>query len=99
MSWYVACLVRELRADRPLARTVDDTPLVLFRDTAHHAVALLDRCPHRNVPLSCGRVNDGLLQCCYHGWTFDGTGACRAVPGLVGDEVDRRARRAPAYPV
>ena len=50
-SWQMAALSRELRG-RPLARTVADTPLVLFRDQAGQAAALIDRCPHRNYPLS-----------------------------------------------
>ena len=56
-------------------------PFVLFRDAAGTAHALVDRCPHRNVPLSLGRVQrDGTLQCAYHGWRFDGAGRCTAVP-------------------
>jgi phenylpropionate dioxygenase-like ring-hydroxylating dioxygenase large terminal subunit len=94
--WYVACLSRQL-GQRPMARTVCGIPLALFRDARRLPVALLDRCPHRNVPLSAGHARDGLLECCYHGWRFDGDGTCRAVPGLVGDP-DRRARRAAAYP-
>ena len=60
-----------------------DLPLVLFRD--HHGVAhaLEDRCPHRNVPLSLGRVQaDGTLQCGYHGWRFEGSGRCTVIPAL-----------------
>lgn len=60
-----------------------DLPLVLFRDAAGTPHALVDRCPHRNVPLSLGRVQpDGTLQCGYHGWCFDGGGRCTAVPAL-----------------
>lgn len=60
-----------------------DLPLVLFRDAAGAPHALVDRCPHRNVPLSLGRVQpDGTLQCGYHGWCFDGGGRCTAVPAL-----------------
>jgi len=95
--WYVACLSSEL-ARRPLARVVLDTPLVLFRDGHGRPWALLDRCPHRNVPLSLGRVRADELECRYHGWRFDGGGSCRAVPGLLGP-ADRAARRAPAFPV
>src|SRR5204862_4638022 len=40
---------------------------------------------------------EGLLECCYHGWRFDGDGACRAIPGLVG-QIDRRARQVGACP-
>ena len=66
---------------------------MLFRDATGAPSALLDRCPHRNVPLSAGRMADGLLECGYHGWRFDGTGACRLVPALA-TEPDRKARRA-----
>jgi phenylpropionate dioxygenase-like ring-hydroxylating dioxygenase large terminal subunit len=97
VTWYVACLSDELRK-KPVARTVAATPLVLFRSETGRPSVFLDRCPHRNVPLSCGTVQDGLLECCYHGWRFDGAGACRLVPGLTGDDADRRARRPTTYP-
>ena len=43
--------------------------------------ALRDECPHRLAPLSEGRVaEDGTLQCSYHGWRFNGCGACASVP-------------------
>ena len=98
-GWYVACFSSELRR-KPLARTLWGIPMVLFRAADAAPVALLDRCPHRNVPLSCGAVKGGLLECCYHGWRFDAAGACRAIPGLDDGEVTgRRAHRAPSYPV
>jgi phenylpropionate dioxygenase-like ring-hydroxylating dioxygenase large terminal subunit len=98
MAWYVACLSRELRGSRPLARTVLGTPLAVFRGSGGRPSAVLDRCPHRNVPLSYGRVRDRLLECCYHGWRFDREGACRAIPGLASSDTDRRARRVEAFP-
>lgn len=96
MTWYIACLSSELRG-KPLARSVAGTSLVLFRGESARPAALLDRCPHRNVPLSCGTVHGGQLECCYHGWRFDGAGTCRLVPGLTSD-ADRRARTATTYP-
>lgn len=96
--WYVACLARELRR-RPVGRTVLGVPLALFRDARGRPVALLDRCPHRNVPLSLGeRRPDGQIACRYHGWRFDGDGACREVPGLREENPDRVARRVPSFP-
>ena len=75
------------------------TPIVLFRDGMGRASALLDRCPHRNVPLSGGEVaKDGNLQCPYHGWRFDRDGACRLVPSFTGT-AENKARRCTAYPV
>lgn len=83
--WYVGCESVEL-SDRPLATQLLDQSIVLFRDGEGKAAALLDRCPHRNVPLSTGRLRDGCLECSYHGWRFDGEGACVAVPGRPGQQ-------------
>ena len=78
--WYVACLSADLsrKGDRPVKRTILGSPLVLFRDAEGRAAALVDRCPHRNAPLSFGRIrpDDRTLECGYHGWRFDGAGRC-----------------------
>lgn len=79
--WYVACQSSQLRR-RPVPRTIFEQPLVLFRDQSGQAAALVDRCAHRNTPLSQGRVSGDHLVCPYHGWEFDRAGRCRVVPGL-----------------
>ena len=95
--WYVACQSDEL-TDKPLARSVLGVPLVLFRGADGKAAALLDRCPHRNVPLSLGRVvAGGRIECAYHGWQFEGGGRCVRVPGLLATE--GRERRCPTAAV
>lgn len=94
-EWYPLCRSEQLRG-RPLAAELFGLPIVLFRSTAGVPAALVDRCPHRNVPLSLGRVRGDCLQCAYHGWKFDASGACRAVPGLVGN-VRAHERRAGAF--
>jgi phenylpropionate dioxygenase-like ring-hydroxylating dioxygenase large terminal subunit len=96
-GWYVACRTNEL-AEKPLPVTVLGTPLALFRGAGGRPGALLDRCPHRNFPLSQGRVlASGALECGYHGWQFDGGGVCRGVPGLIAEPADAAARRVPAF--
>jgi nitrite reductase/ring-hydroxylating ferredoxin subunit len=94
-DWYVVCKSSELKKGEPLSRMLLGTPLAIFR-TDEGVGALLDRCPHRNVPLSLGRVAEGQLECGYHGWRFDGSGVCRHIPCLVGDP-DKKARRTPAH--
>ncbi len=95
--WFIACTSKELR-HKPIGRTIQGVPLVLFRDANGDPGALIDRCPHRNVPLSLGDVaTDGTLRCAYHGWRFDRGGECRAIPSYVG-EPSGKARRAPSYP-
>lgn len=95
--WFIAATSREL-GGKPLATTLFGTPIVLFRDRAGKAGTLLDRCPHRNVPLSLGQVApDGTLRCAYHGWRFDTDGACTFIPSLK-SAPDAVARRAHALP-
>jgi phenylpropionate dioxygenase-like ring-hydroxylating dioxygenase large terminal subunit len=97
--WYVACQSDELK-DKPLARTILGVPLVLFRGASGKAGALLDRCPHRNVPLSLGRVvGAGVLECAYHGWQFETDGRCAHIPGLLTLGTGPKDRRAPAAAV
>jgi phenylpropionate dioxygenase-like ring-hydroxylating dioxygenase large terminal subunit len=84
-TWFVAAHRDELR-DAPLGRTVNGAPLVLFRDAAGTPAALEDRCPHKNVALSLGRVVGGSLQCRYHGWRFGADGALLEVPCHSPDE-------------
>ncbi|MCB9744510.1 MAG: aromatic ring-hydroxylating dioxygenase subunit alpha [Alphaproteobacteria bacterium] len=98
-AWYVLCTSEELRAGaKPLQRKLYGTPIVLFRGEDGVAGALLDRCPHRSVPLSFGAVRGCNLQCGYHGWEFDPAGKVQRIPALVG-EADKPGRRATAYPV
>lgn len=98
-DWYVACRSKELRrGKKPLSRTLLGMPLALFRGADGTPGALLDRCPHRNVPLTMGRVVGPNLECGYHGWQFDPDGACQVVPGLCGD-AEARGRCVEAFPV
>jgi phenylpropionate dioxygenase-like ring-hydroxylating dioxygenase large terminal subunit len=95
-QWFIACRSRALR-DRPLGMTLQGVPLVLFRGAGARPAALEDRCPHRNAPLTAGRVRGGELECAYHGWRFAAGGACVAVPGLAAPP-EARATRATAFP-
>lgn len=92
--WYQAGWADELSPQAPLARTILDQPLLLFRDADGVARILLDRCPHRFAPLSAGRLDEGVVICGYHGLAFDGTGACVRNPhGPL-----TRAMRVPDFP-
>lgn len=78
--WYVAAHSGEI-GTAPVARRVLDQELVLFRTQSDRVAALEDRCIHRLLPLSRGRVIGETLQCGYHGAQFDATGCCVVVPG------------------
>lgn len=79
--WYAACASSQL-GSKPRAVQILDQELVVFRDGASRACALVNRCCHRGVKLSLGRITDGNLACGYHGWQYDGKGCCVRVPSL-----------------
>ena len=80
-SWYAVALSRAVRS-KPHRVLIDGQPFVVFRSgAALHC--LTDRCPHRFAPLSLGRVVGDTVECSYHGWRFDGSGRCRAMPGML----------------
>lgn len=82
--WYALAAEREL--DRgPVGRTLLGQNIVIYRDTAANVIAAPDRCPHREAPLSAGRVEDGILICPYHGWSFGAQGKCVAIPSADPD--------------
>lgn len=52
----------------------------LFRGQRGGAYLVGPRCPHRGTQLSAGWVEDDCIRCFYHGWKFDGAGACVEQP-------------------
>ncbi|PEA54766.1 hypothetical protein CON64_11255 [Bacillus pseudomycoides] len=94
-AWYIATKVDNL-VKKPYSCTILGEPIVLYRDAQGNAYALYDRCSHRGVPLSKGKIKDNCLVCCYHGWTFNDKGKCVYIP-----EVDHYPQRTDikTYPV
>ena len=80
-AWYVGVASSQL-AETPVAVILFGQPIVLFRSAGGVVRALHDRCPHRGVALSLGHIEAGTIACAYHGWRFDGEGACVEVPSL-----------------
>ena len=78
--WQVAAYAREV-GRALLKRTLVGTPVVLYRTVGGAPVAMIDRCPHRYVQLSLGRLDGDILECGYHGLRFAPTGACVGIPG------------------
>ncbi len=97
-AWYVAAESRQLR-DKPLAVQVHGEPMVLFRGAGGVPAALADRCAHRAVALSRGKVQDGCVACPYHGWRFDPQGRCVAIPANRHEDSIPSGAVVPPYPV
>jgi phenylpropionate dioxygenase-like ring-hydroxylating dioxygenase large terminal subunit len=98
-AWYCVLPGARLAPGRMLAKTVLGEPLLIGRDREGTVFALRDVCPHRGIPLSCGRFDGAEVECCYHGWRFAPDGRCTAIPSLVEDQAFELGRiRVRAYP-
>lgn len=93
--WYVAASDAEI-GRTPLSRVILGEPVVLFRTGQGTPVAFEDRCPHRHLPLSMGKLVGDDLQCRYHGLRFGNDGRCVHVPGQ--DRIPQAAK-VKTYPV
>lgn len=90
--WHPVARADEVGAE-PVRALLLGVPLVLARTATGRLVVLEDRCPHRFAPLSAGAVAGETLECPYHGWRFDASGACREIPALrAGAPVPAKAR-------
>ena len=93
-AWYPIAPLRNLDASAPSRWELLGKSLVVWQsapdakqpteeeDNALGWQVADDACPHRAAPLSLGTRNaqDGKLVCRYHGWAFDGAGACASLP-------------------
>src|SRR6266704_1896686 len=85
--WYPAARSTEIRAQKVIKALLLEVPLVLGRTAEGKAFAMRDSCPHRGIPLSYGRVDGKVVECCYHGWKFDGcSGQCVEIPSLTSQD-------------
>jgi phenylpropionate dioxygenase-like ring-hydroxylating dioxygenase large terminal subunit len=96
--WYFALPGHRLKRGQMVAKQLLGEPLLLCRDGTGDVFALRDCCPHRGMPLSCGRFDGSEVECCYHGWRFATDGRCTAIPSLVeGQTLDVARIRVPTY--
>ncbi|HWE71609.1 MAG TPA: aromatic ring-hydroxylating dioxygenase subunit alpha [Stellaceae bacterium] len=93
--WYVAAWDWEVRRQELLARTICNEPIVFWRGEDGKAVALEDRCCHRHMPLSHGKLRGNDVECRYHGLVYDGSGACTHIPSQKAIPPSARVRSYP----
>lgn len=78
-EWFALFFFSELK-DAPISKTLLGKKLV-FLKIKDEIICFEDRCPHRNVPLSKGKIVNNQLRCNYHGWSFNETGKLEDIPG------------------
>lgn len=79
-QWYIVMESRQIK-DRPIGVTRMGEKMVFWRDDTGKVSCLRDRCAHRGVQLSKGKVLDnGRLQCPFHGFEYDVSGRITMIP-------------------
>lgn len=79
-QWYVVLESKEVHQKLVGVKRLNEN-LLFWRDETGKAVCFVDRCPHRGVALSVGKILDNQhVQCPFHGLEFDNEGRCTVIP-------------------
>tara|TARA_Y100000389_G_scaffold73260_1_gene69930 strand:- start:6004 stop:7632 length:1629 start_codon:yes stop_codon:yes gene_type:complete len=81
-NWYPIALESVTDKTKPFEFTLLGNSLVIWWDKNISKWCATDnKCSHRLVPLTEGRItDDGKIECPYHGWCFNSTGNCVKIP-------------------
>ncbi|MEC7763689.1 MAG: Rieske (2Fe-2S) protein [Pseudomonadota bacterium] len=88
-SWFPVALSQEVTADAVFGTEFLDGRIVLFRAPDGTPRAMSAYCPHLGADLTLGKIVDGNVQCAFHHWEYDASGAC--VKTGIGDPAPKSA--------
>ena len=95
-AWYAAGLTPEFPVGELQGHIIGGKPIVMWRAVDGEVVAFDDRCVHKRMPLSAGRLLDnGLLECAYHGLCYNTEGTCVKIPSQPDGPIPARAKLRP----
>jgi len=78
-QWYAIMDSVQVKK-RPVGVVRMGEKLVLWRDASGKVSCLHDKCIHRGVELSKGKIIRGCLQCPFHGLEYDASGRVTVIP-------------------
>ncbi|KAE9605848.1 hypothetical protein Lal_00025226 [Lupinus albus] len=78
--WYPVAFSTDLKADTMVPIECFEEPWVIFRGKNGEPGCVQNTCAHRACPLHLGSVNEGRIQCPYHGWEYTTDGKCEKMP-------------------
>lgn len=91
--WYPIGFSREFKTRELQGHRVANRPFVVWRTDEGEVVAFDDRCCHKRFPLSESKLlEDGRLQCAYHGLCYDSRGQCVEIPAHPDGPIPPQAR-------
>lgn len=78
--WYPVAFSTDLKDDTMIPIECFEEPWVIFRGKDGKPGCVQNTCAHRACPLHLGSVNEGRIQCPYHGWEYTTDGKCEKMP-------------------
>ncbi|KAL6955527.1 chlorophyllide a oxygenase [Sarracenia purpurea var. burkii] len=78
--WYPVAFSTDLKDDIMIPIECFEEPWVIFRGENRRPGCVQNTCAHRACPLHLGSVNEGRIQCPYHGWEYSRDGKCEKMP-------------------
>lgn len=78
-QWYIILDSKQLNENNPIGIKRFNHNLVLWRNN-NEISCLEDICAHRGAALSIGKINNGNIQCPFHGIEYDSSGKCTVIP-------------------
>ncbi|KAJ8483896.1 hypothetical protein OPV22_016381 [Ensete ventricosum] len=76
----VIAFSKDLKDDTMIPIDCFEEPWVIFRGKDGNPGCVQNTCAHRACPLHLGSVNEGRIQCPYHGWEYSTDGKCEKMP-------------------
>ena len=98
-QWYAILESKEIKKNKIIGVTRMGEKMVAWRNSAGNLSVMVDKCPHRGVALSVGKVIGNCIQCPFHGFEYDITGSCKTVPAIGKNAETPKALRVRSYPV
>lgn len=78
-QWYLILESKELKK-KPIGIKRLNENLALWRDEQNKVCCIADKCCHRGVSLSCGKLVNHQLECPFHGFLFGKDGKVKLIP-------------------
>jgi phenylpropionate dioxygenase-like ring-hydroxylating dioxygenase large terminal subunit len=97
-QWYIILESRELKKGKALRIRRLNIDLALWRDQESQVCCINNKCCHRGVSLSCGKIVNGNLECPFHGFLYDKSGQVTCIPANGRNTAVPDAFKVPSYP-
>jgi phenylpropionate dioxygenase-like ring-hydroxylating dioxygenase large terminal subunit len=79
-DWHVVARSETIQTGKLTRAKLLDRDLVIWRNQDGQVLVWADRCPHRSIRLSGGRIVNDTVVCAYHGLVFNAAGQCITAP-------------------